>query len=526
MRDPTTGALRPLAPDGSDAMIFEYSTTPAEAVVSLLRDRGWTKEFIPFQCIPLRSYTDVGGRTGCNIGIFRVREVMSESDRDALVQEAKALTKNYEPYNLFWTNCESAAFGLANRRSQWHSPEVPMVLWNVGLRFSLHILGAACLCRLASMNSPGESHYSVLGYQGGAAGAVSSTLSRSPANAIATNVVRLFYFLSMGILQNTIGGFEDTDGISDHRLEVAISDDATIVAVSDFSVGMEFQGHNSDDSTHGRRFNFASPQGSSSSSSSRQDLVFHEHGFYLPMPAAHQHDQWMERITVTALFHLCTTVPVALQIIIQLVRAAVHLTEQRDSAALCRGGTGQQQIPGEGAAFVSNTGKGRSGGSQGATPGEQIRPPPSSTSAQREEVSSLNIQQRQIFSKCFHHLLAKEVGRAVTTGVFAVGLLAVLPSLVLSGAIPARSAVPLALFSYNIASMLFGVLCKLAIAFFQTVLGGVPVLTFESVPSKGKMGLSPSHQCGAPGLAVPLSLSAATAAASGIGASLFQRGRK
>ena len=189
-------------------------------------------------------------------------------------------------------------------------------------------------------------------------------------------------------------------------------------------------------------------------------------------------------------------------------------------------GAGQQQIPGEGAAFLSNKGKGRSGGSQGATPGEQIRPPPSSTTAQREETPSPDIQQRQIFSKSFHHLLAKEVGRAVTTGVFAVGLLAVLPSLVLSGTIPARSAVPLALFSYNIASMLFGVLCKLAIAFFQSVLGGVPVLTFESVPSKGKMGLSPSHQHGAPALAVPLSLSVATAAASGIGASLFQHSRK
>jgi hypothetical protein len=96
-RDPTTGLVVPRDAKGADAFIFEYSTTPAEAVVALLRDRGWTKEFIPFQRIPLRSYTDVAPASAAGaIGIFRVREPVALTDaaRDALVEEAWRLTRN------------------------------------------------------------------------------------------------------------------------------------------------------------------------------------------------------------------------------------------------------------------------------------------------------------------------------------------------------------------------------------------------------------------------------------------------
>ena len=79
----------------------------------------------------------------------------------------------------------------------------------------------------------------------------------------------------------------------------------------------------------------------------------------------------------------------------------------------------------------------------------------------------------------------------MTTGALAVGLLAALPALVEDGLLQKRWAVAAALFAFDGASALFGVLSKLAIAFFQATLGAVPVLTFEAVESHGKVGLPP-----------------------------------
>ena len=227
---------------------------------------------------------------------------------------------------------------------------------------------------------------------------------------------------------------------------------------------------------------------------------------------------------MTALFHLTTTVPVALQILIQLVRAAVHLTVQRDSAALngsggSSGSLSENSGSSRGEPQVGNDDRDDHGGNEDDGDGEndaavsdegdfglfdlpKVRrvhlpappapaSPASPAAAAAAALAATTTSSDATFTKSFHHLLAKEVGRAVTTGALAVGLLAALPALVEDGLLQKRWAVAAALFAFDGASALFGVLSKLAIAFFQATLGAVPVLTFEAVESHGKVGLPP-----------------------------------
>jgi len=42
-----------------------------------------------------------------------------------ITTSAQNLCHHYQPYDLFWRNCESAAFSLSPRTRRWVSPEVP-----------------------------------------------------------------------------------------------------------------------------------------------------------------------------------------------------------------------------------------------------------------------------------------------------------------------------------------------------------------------------------------------------------------
>lgn len=139
----------PLRADGAPAMICEYSNTPSEAL-AFVRKYGILKlleNCAAFHSLPLHDYTTVANR-----GVFRVRQSLTEEDRDRIVEDCKKLMDNYEPYDLVFTNCESAAFFLShgsNKHGRFVTPQVPMMLW-AGVRTALALVGAACLMYLPS----------------------------------------------------------------------------------------------------------------------------------------------------------------------------------------------------------------------------------------------------------------------------------------------------------------------------------------------------------------------------------------
>jgi len=137
----------PLSPHGTPALICEYGQTVAGAW-AVLRRHGWRTEGLwrllaPYQKLPLADYVATAGLTG----IFRVKEhkPLSEGERCWIILEAERNAGGeYEPYDLFRNNCESAAFGLSPRRTRRVTPEVPMMFWMM-FRWALVLVGVACL---------------------------------------------------------------------------------------------------------------------------------------------------------------------------------------------------------------------------------------------------------------------------------------------------------------------------------------------------------------------------------------------
>jgi len=135
----------PIAPNGTYAMICEYSNTPARAS-SILFNRGpsidcW-KQMAPFQKLPLADYVHDSGTEG----IFRVvrDQPLTTLELQQIMLQCEKLMNSYEPYNFFWRNCESVCFALNPKANKWITPEVPMMLWSL-FRICLGMIGVLCL---------------------------------------------------------------------------------------------------------------------------------------------------------------------------------------------------------------------------------------------------------------------------------------------------------------------------------------------------------------------------------------------
>eukprot|EP00968_Pinguiococcus_pyrenoidosus_P013777 scaffold1247_cov251-Pinguiococcus_pyrenoidosus.AAC.13 len=142
---------KPLREDGAPAMICEYSNTPAGAVHSLFK-RGLMetlRDVAAFHKLELHDYT-----TASMNGVFRVKKSLTNEDRDRIVADCQALTANYAPYDLLFTNCESAAFFLSRSgkaSGRFVSPQIPWALWSI-LRVTFAAAGSLTLLYMPQRN--------------------------------------------------------------------------------------------------------------------------------------------------------------------------------------------------------------------------------------------------------------------------------------------------------------------------------------------------------------------------------------
>jgi len=123
------GAVVPLSPSGDPAMLCEFSNTPVRAFKVMVAEPFSSKLWLrmaPYQKLPLADYTETAGTKG----IFRVLQLpaLTDPQRDRIVKDAHTLLTSYEPYNLLWRNCESAAFALSPHSRRWVSPEVRAIV--------------------------------------------------------------------------------------------------------------------------------------------------------------------------------------------------------------------------------------------------------------------------------------------------------------------------------------------------------------------------------------------------------------
>ena len=91
--------------------------------------------------------------------MFRVmQEDTSKEARDKIVKRCINLMHSYSPYDLIYTNCESAAFTLTNLKEGHEetiegltrgSPQVPMGFYFL-LRVTLGLFGIICLLHMPS----------------------------------------------------------------------------------------------------------------------------------------------------------------------------------------------------------------------------------------------------------------------------------------------------------------------------------------------------------------------------------------
>jgi hypothetical protein len=135
----------PMTEEGNVAMMCEYSNTPVGAIVQIWEYgiMSLLKSPAPFMRIPLCDYVE-GSSPGPAIGVFKVQEDLSDSERDEIVTKMDALLASHETYSFVYRNCEHAAFSFNPRRSVWVSPQVPYLFWNM-LRFCMGVVSACCL---------------------------------------------------------------------------------------------------------------------------------------------------------------------------------------------------------------------------------------------------------------------------------------------------------------------------------------------------------------------------------------------
>uniref|UniRef100_A0A0G4G0H3 LRAT domain-containing protein n=1 Tax=Chromera velia CCMP2878 TaxID=1169474 RepID=A0A0G4G0H3_9ALVE len=142
--------------EGKPARIAEYSNTPTEATMLLLKFGPWVfiNNLAPFFVLPLADY--IKGNTP--IGIFKVLGELSEEERDETVREALELTQHFDEhgkivsecpekrkslsYQLFFNNCEHAAFKLSRHTRREVSPQVARYLWTLARWI---VQGISCL---------------------------------------------------------------------------------------------------------------------------------------------------------------------------------------------------------------------------------------------------------------------------------------------------------------------------------------------------------------------------------------------
>mmetsp|Transcript_5288 Transcript_5288/g.7412 ORF Transcript_5288/g.7412 Transcript_5288/m.7412 type:complete len:589 (-) Transcript_5288:150-1916(-) len=161
----------PMNSKNEPARICEYSNTPVGAI-KLLLQVGWRKFFrnpAPFQQLSLHDYQD--GRAA--FGIYRVMGDISNAERREIVSEAKSLMTSYKPYDIFFRNCEHAAWGLNPKRRLWISPQVPWFLYNLA-RFLMNIIGCFFLYQIDLCVRRDRQHDEEIMIEGGLENAVSA----------------------------------------------------------------------------------------------------------------------------------------------------------------------------------------------------------------------------------------------------------------------------------------------------------------------------------------------------------------
>ncbi|KAG8459144.1 hypothetical protein KFE25_002551 [Diacronema lutheri] len=165
----------PMGPDGTPALICEYSNTPA-AAFKQMRQQGvshlW-RNLAPFRKLPLHDYQDARHAHG----LLRIVRHSSDAERDEVISRLDVLLAQHESYSLWFRNCEHAAFAATLSRINsdcnlrggadggdagcartspmprsstpfWVSLQVPHVLFTLA-RFKLQLVGTYCLYRLS-----------------------------------------------------------------------------------------------------------------------------------------------------------------------------------------------------------------------------------------------------------------------------------------------------------------------------------------------------------------------------------------
>merc|ERR1711924_231273 len=79
----------------------------------------------------------------------------------------------------------------------------------------------------------------------------------------------------------------------------------------------------------------------------------------------------------------------------------------------------------------------------------------------------------------FHHLITKEVGRALVTGHLCVSCLCAVPSFVCSGALSVKLGSVLTLLCFGFSSVVYNILARVFIIFFKSAYDGIPIITFS-----------------------------------------------
>jgi len=139
----------PLNADAKAARICEYSNTLPKAYreVRIGGLYNFIYNMAPFHKLALYDYLE--GRSA--VGIYRIVEEISQEERDRIVSEAEELMTTYRPYDLFFRNCEHAAFGLKfGGKKRWVSPQIPWVIYNL-LRWCVQLIGCFFLYWLANL---------------------------------------------------------------------------------------------------------------------------------------------------------------------------------------------------------------------------------------------------------------------------------------------------------------------------------------------------------------------------------------
>jgi hypothetical protein len=133
-RTPMVGGKGEGTREDREVRICEYSNTPGGAIKQMAKHgllSVWRSP-APFKMEPFSDYVE--GLTNSSlqaVGMFKIKEELSEEDRDGIVANCDRLLASHETYSFIYRNCEHAAFSFNPKRPTWVSPQVPYLMWNM-----------------------------------------------------------------------------------------------------------------------------------------------------------------------------------------------------------------------------------------------------------------------------------------------------------------------------------------------------------------------------------------------------------